>query len=330
MPARKKKQPIEQAAPKEPVPIIMYPLPSHARRDLSNSINQIVTRLEVGLPKYGYRLTEDEGEAVLTACHAGQCGNGAYADVAHAHGLYPSASGRCEQWQWAANIGVIQSLRAAKEITVPSEWVADIIRRDMNVNPHVIGWAVDPQEWTLQTQHGGYVLFNKTRMDAVCDPSPFLELAAKTPQQRFLTTFGQGTPNVKTIGRVPFEEMKVYVQNAQVYCATTKETWGLGTAEAMVCGVPVLGWKWGATADIVRHGIDGFLCEPGDIQGLRAGLDYCIRYREVLGANARKRALSFTWDEVARKFAAVYDKALNEPERPYIIPEELYKVAEYA
>jgi hypothetical protein len=289
-----------------------------------------VTRLETALPKYGYRLTEDAGEAVLTACHAGQCGNGAYADIAHCHGLYPTATGRCEQWQWAANIGVIQSLRAAKEITVPSEWVADIIRRDMNVDPHVIGWGVDASEWTAQTEHGNYVLWNKTRADAVCDPQPMIELASKANDVRFLTTFGIGTPNIKTIGRVSFDEMKAYVQNATVYLATTKETFGIGTLEAMTCGIPILGYRHGATPDIVRHGVDGILVEVGDIKGLLDGLRYCIQHRAILGANARKRALSYTWDKVAEQFAAVYDKALSEPERPYTIAEELYKVAEYA
>jgi glycosyltransferase involved in cell wall biosynthesis len=291
--------------------IAMYPLPSHAARDTTNSINQIVLKLQKYLPQFGYELTENPDEAVLIVGHAGQCGDQKYVDVAHSHGLYPTGGGQSEHWHWMANQGVIHSLRTAKEITVPSEWVGDIIRRDMNVEPHVIGWAVDPLEWQPQTQHGNYVLWNKTRADAVCDPTPMLELATKAPQQLFLTTFGQGTPNVKTIGRVPFEDMKRHVQNAQVYLATTRETWGIGTVEAMACGIPILGYKWGATADIVRHGIDGILVEPNDIQGLADGLAYCIKHRATLGANARKRALEFTWKQVAQRFAAVYDKALE-------------------
>lgn len=300
----KKKQP-----PRELKPVLMYPLPSHAARDISNSINQIVVRLQQHLPKYGYRLTEQPEEAVLTACHAGQCGNGAYADVAHSHGLYPTASGQSEFWHWGANVGVIQSLRAAKQITVPSQWVADILRRDMNVDPAVIGWAVDFDEWT-PADNSGYVLWNKTRADAVCDPKPMVDLAAKSHKQLFLTTFGEGTPNIKTIGRVPFEEMKEHVRHAGVYLATTKETFGIGILEAMACCVPVLGYRHGAISDIVEHGKHGFLAEVGDIQGLIDGLEFCLKHRDVLGANARKRAQEYTWDKVAQQFAAVYDKAL--------------------
>lgn len=300
----------KQAEEKRPLrKVLMYPLPSHAAKDLSNSINQIVYRLQKTLPKYGYELTEDENAAELTACHAGQCGNGAYADIAHCSGLYPTASGQSEFWHWGANVGVIQSLRAAKQITVPSQWVADILRRDMNVNPAVIGWAVDFDEWT-PAENYGYVLWNKTRADAVCDPKPMVDLAAKSYKQLFLTTFGEGTPNIKTIGRVPFEEMKEHVRHAGVYLATTKETFGIGILEAMACGVPVLGYRHGAISDIVEHGNHGFLAEVGDIQGLIDGLEFCLKHRDVLGANARKRAQEYTWDKVAQQFAAVYDRAL--------------------
>ncbi len=51
-------------------------------------------------------------------------------------------------WHWVANRHVIDNLRGAKEITAPSQWVADLLRRDMHINPHVIGWAIDPDEFT--------------------------------------------------------------------------------------------------------------------------------------------------------------------------------------
>ena len=59
----------------------------------------------------------------------------------------------------------------------------------------------------------------------------------------------------------------------------------------------------------------GYLVEPGDIDGLRAGLAYCLKHRAVLGANARKVALAYTWERVAERIAAVYDQALQPPSR---------------
>lgn len=323
----KKKQP----APVRPMrKIAMFPLPSHAARDTTNSINSIVLKLQQHLPMFGYELTENPDEAVLIVGHAGQCGDQKYVDVAHCHGLYPSASGQSDHWHWMANAGVIQSLRAAKQITVPSEWVADIIRRDMNVNPHVVGWATDCEEFQ-PAENKGYVLWSKTRADAVCDPTPMVELAAKAHDTLFLSTFGDNvTPNVKVTGRVPYETMRDYTRHAAVCLETTRETFGIHILESLSAGVPVLGFRHGAIVDIVEHGKTGILVEAGDINGLLDGLRYCLKHRDILGANARKAAQRYTWVKVAQAFARVYDKALDEVERPYTMSEELYKVREYA
>lgn len=309
--------------------VYMQPTPSQALADTTNAIHQVVLKLQTHLPAFDYALLEDAASADLVVGHAGQGANGVV-DVAHCHGLYPTSLGSADAWHWGANKAVISNLVGAKEITVPAEWVADILRRDMHVNPHVIGWAIEPAEWTPRDAHDGYVLWNKTRRDQVCDPSPCLQLAAAEPKQRFLTTFGEGTPNVRTVGRQPYEAMKEAVRGAEVYLATTKETFGIGTLEAMACGIPVLGYRWGGTADLVEHGVTGFLVEPGDVDGLREGLAYCKQFRAILGANARAKALTFTWDKVARQIAAVYDLALQPhvgPKVSVIIP--VFNYAQY-
>lgn len=298
--------------------VLMLPKPSEAQQDSSNSINQIVLRLQKHLPAYGYELTENENEADLVAAHAGQSGRGA-CDVAHAHGLYPTAEPNSENWHWSANRSVVANLIRAKAITVPSQWVADILRRDMHVEPDVIGWAIEPDEWTPPETPGDYVLWAKTRTDGVCSPATMLRLAAMVPEQRFLATFGDNaTPNVRVVGRQPFAVMQAYVRNAAVYLADTKETFGIMTLEAMACGIPVLGYRWGGTADIVEHGVTGYLVEPGDIDGLRAGLAYCLKHRAVMGANARRVALTYTWERVAQQIAAVYDRVLSERSAPKV------------
>lgn len=290
--------------------VYMLPTLETSRQNTTNSIHQIVLHLAKHLPAFGYELTDNPAEADLIAGHAGQMGQDARVDVAHCHGLYPTAHhGVSKLWD-AMNANVITSLRTAKQITVPSEWVADILRRDMGINPHVIGWGIEPDEWSAGENHG-YVLWNKTRADAVCDPTPLVKLAEASPNVGFVTTFGKGTPNIKTTGIVPFAQMKEYIQHAAVYLATTKETFGIGTLEAMACGVPVLGFRHGSTTDIVQHGVTGYLIEPHDFDGLVEGLAYCLKYRTTLGANARKVALEYSFQRVAERFANVYDDALE-------------------
>lgn len=285
----------------------MSPTPIEAYKDHTNAINTIVCRMDKHLPDYGVELVEYPDNADLLAGHAGQ-GSTQPIDVAHYHGLYPTAQGSDN---FAVNKGVINNLRTAKEITAPSNWIADVIRRDMHINPHIIGWGVDTEEWQPGDDKHVYVLWNKARVDNVSDPTPMLELAARAHDTLFLTTFGTGTPNVKTIGRQPYEMMKSYVRNAAVYLSTNVETFGLGILEACASGVPILSFRQGAQAEYLTHGVNAFLAEPGDMEGLYAGLAYCFQHRERLGANARELAKQFTWDKVAQGFADVYRLALE-------------------
>jgi glycosyltransferase involved in cell wall biosynthesis/SAM-dependent methyltransferase len=287
----------------------MTPTPSEASRDTTNSIHQIVTRLNKHLPDYGVELVEQPDNATLYAAHAGQ-GSSSPIHVAHYHGLYPTAMGM-DGGYFGINANVIRNLRTAKAITAPSEWIADVIRRDMHINPHVIGWGVDTDEWTPGSDQPVYVIWNKARVDMVSNPQPMLDLAARAHETLFLTTFGDGTPNVKTIGRQPYEVMKEYVRRASVYLSTNVETFGIGILEACASGVPILGFRQGAIADYIQHGVHGFLAEPGDMNGLYEGLAYCLKYRKQLGENARELAKQFTWDRVAREFAAVYRSVLE-------------------
>ena len=288
----------------------MTPTPSEAGRDTTNAIHQVVMRLDEKLPDYDIELVEESTNADLRVGHAGQ-GSADSIDVCHYHGLMNTAGGHSDRHFFAINSHVIANLRSAKIVTAPSEWIADVLRRDMHLSPEIVGWGVDVDEWQPVSDPGLYVLWNKARVDAVSDPAPMLQLAAQVPNMPFLTTFGEGGQNVKTIGRQPYEVMKNYVRNASVYLATVTETFGIATVEAMAAGVPVLGFRHGNTAHLVEHGVSGFLAEPGDIDGLREGLIYCMKYRDRLGANAREAAKYYTWDRVAQSMAAIYRRVLE-------------------
>jgi len=221
-------------------------------------------------------------------------------------------------------------MRMAKEITVPSEWVAETLRRDMRVSPHVVGHGIEWDEWAHHNEpRGDYVLWNKNRAGDVCDPMPIFELANRFVNGHFVTTFAPklGLPgNLNVTGLIPHDQMKKLVQSCLVYLATTKETFGIGILEAMASGVPVLGYAHGGIKDLVQHGVNGYLAEPGDLDDLCDGLVYCLKHRDTLGANGREMAQTFTWQDAAKKVAAVYEKALIElpPTVSIIIPSYEY------
>lgn len=282
--------------------------------DLNNGIAQVIWNLANHLAAFDFSYVKQPEDADLIVRHAGAQG-GSRVDVMHCHGLLPTGMKQLESWAWEVNSHVIDNLVRAKAITVPSQWVGDIIRRDMRCEPDVIGWGINAEEWAVGKSEG-YVLWGKGRPGDVCSPEPMNKLAELARKTAFVSTFGETAANMKVIGVQDYASMKRWLQGAGVYLATTRETFGIQTLEAMACGVPVLGFRQAATPDLVAHLETGYLAEPGDYDDLLAGLHYCLDQRKRLGAAARETALRYTWDRVAEQVAGIYCRVLARQEQP--------------
>lgn len=291
--------------------VYMSPTLSEAKLNPAAGIPRAIISLAKHLPSFGWEIVENPSVADLICHHAGS-GLGT-CDVAVIHGAYPTGEPgyAMENWHELINGRVIEAARTSKQVIVPSEWVRLIFARDMHLSPHVIGWGIDSQEWQSTLPHDNYVLWNKNRDGDVCT-SKWVELLAKAlPNVRFVSTFGEKQSNLTITGTLPHDQMKYFVQRAGVYLATTKETFGIGTLEALASGVPVLGFRHGAITDYCKHGYNSFLAEPGDEQGLIEGLKWCFKYRNELSINAIESIKEWTWERTAKQFADVYDSVLT-------------------
>jgi glycosyltransferase involved in cell wall biosynthesis len=279
-------------------------LPSFSEEDKGDGgIRRVVEAQLKYLPAYGISVVTKNPDIV--AVHGGAVYKGLEPTVAHCHGLYWSDYA-WSQWAHELNRSVITTMRIADAVTAPSEWVANILKRGMWINPTVIYHGIDTELWTPGENHG-YVLWNKTRVDAICDPQPMDKLASLAPRTSFVSTYGAVGKNVHLTGRLSFIEAKKLIENAGVYLCTARETFGIGTLEAMACGVPILGWAWGGQTEIVRHKVDGWLAEPGNYDQLLEGLYYCIENRDLLGHASRERVIQdFDWPSAIKHYADVY------------------------
>ncbi len=276
-----------------------------------NGIGRIIHAMYRYLPDYGIDLVGPD-QAEVIACHI-EKGSLRTVDCLHLHGLYYSDIPHAPYagWHHEANMRIAASAREARAITVPSEWVAETFRRDMRINPHVIGHGIDLDDWQPAAERGGYVLWNKNRSSDVCLVNPAIALArAGIP---VVSTFGpRDIPTLRVIGSQPHATMRDLVRRANVYLATTPETFGIGTLEAMAAGVPIVGYDWCGTADLVRNGIDGILVPPGDEAAL---IDACRRITPAMGEHARARALQFGWQDIMQRYADLYRQVAEEKQR---------------
>lgn len=315
--------------------VLMVPHWNNIQGHAESGIKRVVEKYFAHLPSYGIKLVGANASSFdLLAVHAGMSNrhNANIPIVAHVHGLYWHGDYETAHWQAKANRDVIESIRYADSITVPTGWVAECLKRDMHITPHVVPHGVDWEEWQGESEDDGYVIFNKNRDSDACDPRPVVELAQRFPQVRFMTTFAPtgAPPNIKVTGTVPHAEMKRMVMRSTIYLATTKETWGLATMEAMATGKPILGFDWGGTKELVQHGVNGYLARPGDYHELAEGLAYVMAHRKVLGENSRSLAREWTWEKACTIVARVYRGAMKTwgdiHSRSFTIPEEMYRV----
>jgi UDP-glucose:tetrahydrobiopterin glucosyltransferase len=75
-------------------------------------------------------------------------------------------------------------------------------------------------------------------------------------------------------GFLPTAELQRALGNCQALLMTPRwvEAFGNVAIEALACGVPVVAYKRGGPAEIVRHGETGFLVEPDSVAGLVAAI----------------------------------------------------------
>lgn len=100
-------------------------------------------------------------------------------------------------------------------------------------------------------------------------------------------------------GFIQYHELPVYYGLAEaLILASTSETWGLVVSEAMASGLPVIvSSRCGCALDLVKHGENGFIFDPGDIEALAEHLRFVSSNecpRELMG-NASRRIIE-DWD----------------------------------
>jgi len=293
----------------------LYISPNYGSRPdkADGGIRRVVEAQKRHLPKFGIEIVDYPDQADLINNHgASLVSVPGIPSVNSCHGFMWS---KYDWGSWAHEINraVVRSMQHAVAHTAPSKWVAKAMTRGMLVNPVIIYHGVDAEDWNPFLHKEDYVLWNKARVDKVSDPEDMNQVAKMLPGVKFLSTVGEKDKNVRISGVMPYPEMKGLIETAGVYLATARETFGIGTLEAMAAGVPVVGWDWGGQSEIIIHEETGYLAEPGDFKDLARGIEYCLANKEEMGLNARadieKR---WGWEDKIEKYAEVFREVYDE------------------
>ncbi len=121
---------------------------------------------------------------------------------------------------------------------------------------------------------------------------------------------------VKLMGKVEYEQMGSYYQQADVFVfPTLEDVWGLVAVEAMMFGLPMLCSKWAGAAEMVAEGENGYTFDPHHPEQLAKLMSKFIESPdliETMGAKSQQIMLDHKPEAVSQFLAEVVDFVCNQ------------------
>ncbi len=121
---------------------------------------------------------------------------------------------------------------------------------------------------------------------------------------------------VSFAGYVPRERIAERYAAAHVFVLPSyNEGMSVATLEAMAAGLPTLVTRTGGAEELVDEGVSGRIFAWGDVEALVGHLRDLARDRGLarrMGAAARARAASFSWESAAQRYLAMFSELAPE------------------
>jgi phosphatidylinositol alpha 1,6-mannosyltransferase len=140
-------------------------------------------------------------------------------------------------------------------------------------------------------------------------PNLHLAIVGDGPSDDHIRSLLRGMP-ATFLGRLSGEQLADAYASFDVFVHTgTEETFGQTLQEAHATGLPVVAPAAGGPIDLVRHGENGYLFDPGDPADLRAGIrslvdDPALRMR--MGEAGRRAVIGKSWEALCDELMAHY------------------------
>lgn len=112
------------------------------------------------------------------------------------------------------------------------------------------------------------------------------------------------------------KDLSLILENASIVILPSRfDNSPLACYESMAAGKPVIGSKHGGMAEIIEHGVSGFVIDPYDIESMVMHLDKLITNAELrfqIGNKARKRIIeNYNAEKILNQQIEIYTKLIS-------------------
>ncbi|CAN5282310.1 hypothetical protein BH23BAC1_BH23BAC1_09910 [soil metagenome] len=122
---------------------------------------------------------------------------------------------------------------------------------------------------------------------------------------------------VNFTGKLQKKEWIALSSEYDIFINTTNfDNHPVSVIEGMALGLPVVSTKVGGIPYLINHEEDGLLVPAEDVNKFVKAIDQLIKGPDVskkIAINARKKAESFSWDEVEQKWKELINRSLQKP-----------------
>jgi len=290
--------------------------------DHVGGVTSVVRGLRGALPKVGWEVTNNPDGADIVHGHALLSANDAWrVDVFTSHGVYPENE--------KVNDRIFNAMRAAQVVTSVAEWPTKSYWPGLGVEePVIIRNGVDIEKLKkvkkgrFRKEHGikgPLALWGKTSQMGVLreglNRATLLPWACRDVMFAF-TIWPNDMPkpsNVIVTGVMSQQDMLEALRDCDVYLSTTVENFPVMVLEAMGLEKPVLGVNLGGNLEV---GYKGYTYEDGSLDDMVHGFRHCLEYRKEFGVDNRQIIEErYTWEQIASKYADVYERVLASKRR---------------
>jgi glycosyltransferase involved in cell wall biosynthesis len=118
-------------------------------------------------------------------------------------------------------------------------------------------------------------------------------------------------------GFVEDDEKPLYYKSADIFClpsTTMAESFGIVNLEAMASSIPIVSSNLGGIPDVVKHGENGLLAEPYDVEMVAENLLLLLQdedLRSKMGEDGKQKVKNYSWDKITIETEQLYRKILG-------------------